>query len=281
MKRLALLTLALTLTLMLGACRDEGGRDALLVGGPGCSDLPGEDELREWLETAPDSGEAGGLFGGRHEWAAIVDRSGILCSVVTASDSPGLRWPGSRTIAMAKAFTANGFSTNHAPVSTARLYTLSQPGRPLYGAFVANPFNPECLNKMGFDLVCGGTVIFGGGLALYRDSTVVGGLGVSGDTPCTDHEIAKRVRAMANLVPPGGNFVDDIEYAVAGPPSVYTHPLCRNTWRNGEKIGDAPPEPTYGYVSSLPVEPRDTLPPIPGATPPDTLLQDSVPGRVR
>ena len=271
-KRWGLACVALAVALALGACRDEGGRDALLVGGPGCSDLPGEDELQEWLAMAPDSGEAGGLFGGRHEWGAIVDRSGILCNVVTATDSPGLRWPGSRTIAMAKAFTANGFSTNTAPVSTARLYTLSQPGRPLYGAFVANPFNPECLNKMGIDLVCGGTIIFGGGLPLYRDSVVVGALGVSGDTPCTDHEIAKRIRAMANLMPPGGNFVDDITYAVNDPSSVYTHPMCRNTWKNGVKVGDAPPQPSYGYIASPP-EPRDdTLPPVPGATPPDTVL---------
>jgi uncharacterized protein GlcG (DUF336 family) len=270
--RLALFCGVLFLSVTAAACRDEGGLDSLAVGGLGCSDLPGEEELREWLEMAPDSGEAGGLFGGRHEWAAVVDRSGILCNVVTATDSPGLRWPGSRTIAMAKAFTANGFSTNTAPVSTARLYTLSQPGRPLYGAFVANPFNPECLNRMGIDLVCGGTIVFGGGLPLYRDSVVVGALGVSGDTPCTDHEIAKRIRALMDLVPPGGNFVDDIVYTVDDPASVYTHPLCRNTWKNGVRVGDAPPQPSYGYISALPVEPRDTVPPVPGATPPDTVL---------
>lgn len=251
-KKLTLALLALPMLLLLGACRDEGGRDALLVGGPGCSDLPGEDDLREWLEAAPDSGEAGGLFGGRREWAAIVDRSGILCAVVTVSDSPGLRWPASRTVAMAKAFTANGYSTNDAPVSTARLYTLSQPGGPLYGAGAANPFDPSCLNRMGFDLVCGGTIVFGGGLPLVRDSVVVGGLGVSGDTPCADHEIAKRVRGMSGLVPAQGNFVDDITYAVVDPPSVYTHPLCRNTWRNGQKIGDPPAQGSYGHVSRLP-----------------------------
>ena len=34
-------------TLVLAGCRDEGGRDALLTGGPGCAELPGEDELRD------------------------------------------------------------------------------------------------------------------------------------------------------------------------------------------------------------------------------------------
>lgn len=218
----------------------------------GCADLPGEDELSRWVRTAPDSGEAGGLFHGRREWAAVVDRSGRLCAVVAAVDDPGRRWPGSRTVAMAKAFTANGFSTNTAPVSTARLYTLAQPGRPLYGAAVANPFDPGCLADAG--AACGGTIVFGGGLPLYRDTVVVGGLGLSGDTPCADHEIAKRVRAMADLMPPGGNFVDDITYAVIDAPSVFTHPLCRNTWRNGEKIGEPPPQPAYGEPAEPPAE---------------------------
>jgi uncharacterized protein GlcG (DUF336 family) len=258
--------------MLLTGCRDEGGRDALLTGGPGCSDLPDEGTLRQWVRMAPDSGEAGGLFGGRTEWAAIVDRSGVLCAVVVAADTPGDRWPGSRTIAMAKAFTANGFSTDDAPVSTARLYSMSQPGGTLYGAFVANPLNPECLNKMGIDLVCGGTIAFGGGLPLYRDSTVVGGLGVSGDTPCTDHEIAKRIRAMSGLIPPGGNFADDIMYAVSEPPTVYTHPVCRNTYHNGRKIGDTPPHPSYGQISSVGVPATDTLPPPLGATPRDTVM---------
>ena len=36
-------------------------------------------------------------------------------------------------------------------------------------------------------------------LALYKGQTRVGGLGVSGDTSCADHEIAKRVRLAAGL----------------------------------------------------------------------------------
>jgi uncharacterized protein GlcG (DUF336 family) len=58
------------------------------------------------------SGEAGGLFHGRAEWAAIVNRKGQVCAVIPPSDSAGGYWPGSRTISMAKAFTANGFSTD-------------------------------------------------------------------------------------------------------------------------------------------------------------------------
>jgi Haem degrading protein HbpS-like len=40
----------------------------------------------------------------------------------------------------------------------------------------------------------GGANVFGGGLAVYRNGVRVGGLGVSGDTSCTDHMVAWRVR---------------------------------------------------------------------------------------
>ena len=52
----------------------------------------------------------------------------------------------------------------------------------------------------------GGVNVFGGGLALYNASgKLVGGVGVSGDTSCADHNIAWRTRATLNLdyVPAG------------------------------------------------------------------------------
>jgi hypothetical protein len=52
----------------------------------------------------------------------------------------------------------------------------------------------------------GGINVFGGGLALYNSNgTLVGGLGVSGDTSCADHNIAYRTRSTLNLdyVPAG------------------------------------------------------------------------------
>jgi hypothetical protein len=73
----------------------------------------------------------------------------------------------------------------------------------------------------------------------------VGGLGVSGDTACADHEIAKRIRAMTGLNPAKGPLVDDITYSSVDGPTVYTHPLCPNTWRNGQKIGEEPPASGY------------------------------------
>lgn len=50
-----------------------------------------------------------------------------------------------------------------------------------------------------------GVVVFGGGLALYDGSTIVGALGVSGDTSPADHNVAWRVRKALGLdgVPAG------------------------------------------------------------------------------
>lgn len=216
----------------------------------GCDDLPDAETLRGLLRGAPEQGEAGGLFSGQSEWAAIVNRNGEVCAVAASLEDPAAVWPGSLAIAKAKAYTANAYSNDLVPLSTARLYTMSQPGGSLYGAAAAHPFNPSCFTTPDEPLpeegtICGGTIVFGGGLPLYRDKTRVGGLGASGDTPCADHEIAKRVRAGAGLNPPLGPTIDDIQYEVVDGPSLYLHPLCKNTWRNGEYIGEA--DPAQGY----------------------------------
>jgi len=55
-----------------------------------------------------------------------------------------------------------------------------------------------------------------------------------GDTACTDHEIAKRVRDALHLNPPGGATAEYIVYSPPDGPSVFAHPVCLNTWRNGQ-----------------------------------------------
>jgi uncharacterized protein GlcG (DUF336 family) len=178
-------------------------------------------------------------------WAAVVNRNGELCALAVSTDDPAAAWPGSRGIAIAKASTANGFSSDTAPMSTARLYTLSQPGHSLWGAANGNPLNPSCGGNAvdlatGVGKVCGGTITFGGGLGLYKGQTRVGGLGVSGDTSCADHEIAKRVREASGLAP--ANLPpDEIVYAAIDGPSPFAHPLCPNTFRDGKKLGDETP----------------------------------------
>ena len=57
----------------------------------------------------------------------------------------------------------------------------------------------------------GGVNVFGGGLALYNaQGTLIGALGVSGDSSCADHNISWRTRHTLNLdfVPAGVNPTD-------------------------------------------------------------------------
>jgi uncharacterized protein GlcG (DUF336 family) len=217
----------------------------------GCDDVPKKDDLRKLLQAAPaQNGDAGGLGHGKFMWAAVVSRDGELCAIAVSTDDAAATWPGSRGIAMAKAFTANAFSSDTSPMSTARLYTLTQPGHSLWGLANGNPLNPLCLAKpgdadAGVGKVCGGTIVFGGGLALYKGQTRVGGLGVSGDTSCTDHEIAKRMRQAANLAPPTNLPGDDIVFTSVDGPSPFAHPLCPNTFRDGKKVGDEAPAAGY------------------------------------
>jgi uncharacterized protein GlcG (DUF336 family) len=209
-----------------------------------CRDLPSADDLKKWLRAAPGvEGEAGGLFSGQMEWASIVNRQGELCATSVATDDPASAWPGSQAISKAKAYTANAYSTDGSPLSTARLYTLTQPGHSLWGVAEPNPFRADCLAaprdmNTTNGKICGGSIAFGGGVPLYKGKTRVGGLGVSGDTACADHEIAKRIRHLAQLDPEKGEFADDVIYAKADGPSPFAHPLCANTWRNGQKLGD-------------------------------------------
>jgi uncharacterized protein GlcG (DUF336 family) len=218
--------------------------------GSGCQDLPGQAQLRKLLVAAaalsdpPLGGTVGGLFNGTRMWGALVNRAGEVCSFATSTEDPTQVWPGSQAIAKSKAYTANALNLDIAPfLSTARLYTFTQPGHSLWSLGQSNPFDPRFLAPPGGEgggkeHILGGLIFFGGGVPLYRNGRIVGGLGVSGDTSCADHEIAKRVRQLANLNPPGGALVDDITYSSADGASVFTHPLCPNTYRNGKFVGN-------------------------------------------
>jgi len=178
-------------------------------------------------------------------WAAVVNRDGELCASATSTADPSQVWPGSQAIAKAKAYTANAFSLDTLALSTARLYTFTQPGHSLWSLGQSNPFNPTYLlppsgQGPGKNQINGGLIFFGGGVPLYVNGKMIGGLGVIGDTSCADHEIAKRIRGLAALEPPGGSSVDDITYSVPDGPSVFTHPKCINTFRNGTFLGNEP-----------------------------------------
>jgi uncharacterized protein GlcG (DUF336 family) len=175
----------------------------------------------------------GGIFGRllpgpNRSWSAIVDRRGVLCSVINSGNDP---FPASRGIAIAKASTANGFSNSGLALSTAMLYASAQPGGWGYGLNSTNPFNPDFdAPGSGIGRVPGGTVTFGGGVALYSNGQVIGGLGVSGDTACADHAVAFRMRHLAGLDgTPGGAGSDNIQYASGPTPKGFEHPHCLPT----------------------------------------------------
>jgi uncharacterized protein GlcG (DUF336 family) len=218
---------------------------------PPCAGLPTEAQLVDLLGQAPSSGgNAGGLFGGARMWGAVVNRDGQLCAFATSTADATQVWPGSQAIAKAKAYTANAFSLDVLPLSTARLYTFVQPGHSLFSLNWSNPFDPSALaapdgHPGGQNQIAGGLITFGGGVALYKAGKIIGGLGISGDTSCTDHEIAKRVRNLAGLNPPGGSGVDDIVYPNVDGPSPFGHPLCPNTFRNGVFLGNETPATGY------------------------------------
>src|SRR3984957_6053412 len=250
---------ALSLTCVAGAAyADEGGN--------GCANLPGHRALQAALEAATVT-EKSGL--NNQMWATIVDRDGIVCAVAFSGVDRGAQWPGSRVISAQKANTANSFSLDASSnsngsgqpsglvLSTANLYSAVQPGGSLFGLQESNPVDtavayggqPLFYGTASDPMVAfkiGGVNVFGGGLALFAPGKViVGGVGVSGDTSCADHDIAWRVRHLLNLDNLSGvggvsgdaarpdNIVYDITANPNGGTGVskggYGHPTCPNT----------------------------------------------------
>lgn len=242
----------LTLVFMLGSSFALHVSPVSAAAAGRCTGLPDETALKGFLADAPGTGgDAGGLFHGTRMWGAVVNRDGEFCAASTSTADPSQVWPGSQAIAKAKAYTANAFSLDGLALSSAMLYTFTQPGHSLWSLGQSNLFESKFLAPTsgqggGKEQITGGLIFFGGGVALYSaDGKIIGGLGISGDTSCTDHEIAKRVRNLATLNPPGGALVDDIHYTATNGPDVFTHPLCLNTWKNGVFIGNE--QPAAGY----------------------------------
>lgn len=160
--------------------------------------------------------EANGGFG-LQMWATLVDRDGVVQVVAMSGPDRGAQWPGSRVISAQKAYTANAFSLPALSLSTAQLYSAVQPGGSLYGLQHSNPVDAsvayagrgEDFGTPKDPLVgkrMGGVNVFGGGLALYAaDGTLLGGLGLSGDSSVADHVIAWKLRKKLGLdfVPAG------------------------------------------------------------------------------
>jgi uncharacterized protein GlcG (DUF336 family) len=203
--------------------------------------FPNHNQLRTALINAVNTVSGNGGFG-LNMWATIVTRGGVVCDVVysgalaPAGLGAGNQWPGSRVISAQKANTANAFSLPGLALSTANLYTATQPGGSLFGLQESNPVNPAVAYAGSFSSFgtaddpligqrIGGVNVFGGGLALYNSNAnparaLIGGIGVSGDSSCADHNIAWRVRAALGLdkVPSGispAHSDDNIVYDIA------------------------------------------------------------------
>jgi uncharacterized protein GlcG (DUF336 family) len=185
--------------------------------------------------------ETNGGFG-LQMWATVVDRDGIVRVVTMSGGHRGDQWPGSRVISAQKANTANAFSLPGLALSTANLYAAVQPGGSLFGLQASNPVNTDVAYSGAAEAYgtpldpltgkrIGGVNVFGGGLPLYAaDGTLLGGLGLSGDSSVADHVIAWKLRAALGLahVPGGVSPTKDdnmvIDFADGKSASGWGHP---------------------------------------------------------
>ncbi|HEU6452169.1 MAG TPA: heme-binding protein [Gemmatimonadaceae bacterium] len=222
------------------------------------SGLPDWQTLRAALIEVRQE-ENGGL--GFDMWATVVDRTGTVVAVVFTGDNLGDQWPASRVISAQKANTANSLSLPDFALSTANLYSATQPGGSLFGLQFSNPVDPAvayCGNTGGYGTQhdcmvgnkIGGINVFGGGLALYGpNGTLLGAIGVSGDLSCADHNIAWKVRDRLSLdfVPAGvaddgadDNIIFDITNDTSA--SGFGHPVCNEDTRSiGEQLPETNP----------------------------------------
>jgi uncharacterized protein GlcG (DUF336 family) len=204
--------------------------------------LPTHDELQAALEVARNTPNGGFNL---DMWVAVVDRGGKVVAVAYTGAKEGDQWQGSRVISAQKANTGNAFSLPGLALSSANLYAAAQPGGTLFGLQESNPVDPDVayrgnVNDFGtaHDPMIGGRIgginVFGGGFPLYAsDGTLIGGLGVSGDASCADHNIGWKTRHLLGLdfVPAGvsptndDNIIYDLD-ANDHSASGFGHPEC-------------------------------------------------------
>ena len=226
-----------------------------------CEGLPSHAELRAALKSVVAVGDAsinGGLA--NDMWITTINPDGVVCNVAFSGEKRGHQWRASRAISGQKANTASSLSLPQGSggidglaLSTANLYSAVQPGGSLFGLQESNPVDTSIAyagpaknygkpNDPMRGRRIGGVNVFGGGLALYNAAgKLVGGLGVSGDTSCTDHIVAWKVRDILGLdnVPAGvsptgdDNIIFDTTVDSATGHTVsasgFGHPACDDT----------------------------------------------------
>lgn len=210
-------------------------------------------------------------------WIAAVDETGKVCAVINTAGSGekigNSSWLGSRVIAVQKANTANAFSLDGFSISTSNLYGLTQPGGSLYGLQHSNPVDaasayfgsPEAFGALGalndplIGKRIGGVNIFGGGLALYNSSKKkIGAIGVSGDTSCTDHAVAWKIRHLMGLDNVPGGFVSDYapapSFAVKGDEMIIGKGDVSNTYKQVSCAHNSKTNPAAGSATGVIIE---------------------------
>ncbi|MDP3771916.1 MAG: heme-binding protein [bacterium] len=189
-----------------------------VTAGSAVTGLPSHAQITAALEKACAKGvNNGSIFSPCEMWVGVVRLDGTVAVVAKNGHDP---WKGSRVIAMQKANTGRLFSKDRGlALSTANLFSAVQPGGSLFGLQFSNPIDTHTayrgpatqygtLTDPAVGRRVGGVNVFGGGLALYdAKGRIIGGLGVSGDSPCADHNIAWRIRHALGLdhVPAGVN----------------------------------------------------------------------------
>jgi uncharacterized protein GlcG (DUF336 family) len=248
MRAFRALPLVAACALAASACGDEATAPNLEVSTSVTDFLPSHSALRSKLRQILTQ-QNGGL--GFEMWATILDRNGRVVDVVFSGVNRGDQWPGSRVISAQKANTGNAFSLEGFALSSANLFAAVQPGGSLFGLQESNPVDPDVAyggaasaQGTAHDFMIGkrigGINVFGGGLALYSPSgRLLGGIGVSGDTSCTDHIVAWKVRHELNLdnVPDGVGeaHTDNIIFPV-GSIDGFEHPECFDTPGQGNHV---------------------------------------------
>ena len=121
-------------------------------------------------------------------------------------------WPVSIDIALAKAYTAAAVSSDENAVSSRSVGFLTQPGGPLWNVGHSNDpgTGDETVEERGL-------IEFPGGLPLYKDGRLVGGIGVSGDGVDQDEDVAEA--GAAGYEPPAVISID----CVLGREGAYTN----------------------------------------------------------
>ena len=172
------------------------------------------------------------------EWGTIVNRQGRFAQ----QRSPPMtrerlaRQPGDL---QSQGLYSNAYSTDDAPLSTARLYTLAQPGHSLWEWPNRIPSAPTVVaperherhqrkDLRGIDRLRRRRA------AVQREDAGRWS-GISGDTACADHEIAKRIRHLAQLDPDKGEVADDITFTSAdGAIPLRSPALCQHLAKRQE-----------------------------------------------